>query len=234
VKGEQLQRAANWLDRRERMLREEFLRPVAKSTSYTPHDVDKIAAYVGLLHSEAEHTLERFVGMLLDNARLKSVHYHPDPVLINSCLYYGFEMDRCLGKIGLVPKRDELASNKERLVEVWEELGARRFYMTLVARNHGAGINYVERLFHPLGVMVTKGTFRKLSSAGVTELVDLGASTTTMVTEFVVLRGGAVHAGTAKFTEDIRSESPQAIGTRGRGVVEFVAQTAQTLRHRVW
>jgi hypothetical protein len=93
---------------------------------------------------------------------------------------------------------------------------------------------FAQRLFHPLGVLVTRKNFVRLGSAGVTEILDVSGTTMTMVTEFVVLRGTAVHAGTAQFREEIKSDSPQAVATRGLGVVQFVEQMAAALARGAW
>jgi hypothetical protein len=196
--------------------------------------VDRVAAYVGLLHSEAEHTLERMLSMLLENACLKSAHFQPDPVLVNFCVYYGSELNNKLGKLDLVPKRAQLAKDAGRLIDVWTNLGGERFFRSAIDANHGAGIKYVERLFHPVGVVINRKTFGRFQAVGVAEVADLGSTATTMVTEFVVLRGAAVHAGTTRFRDDIKNESPQAIATRGQGVVEFINETARLLAARAW
>jgi hypothetical protein len=51
-----------------------------------------------------------------------------------------------------------------------------------------------------------------------------------MLTELVVLRGIAVHAGTETFASAIQSKSPADIAHQGGGAVAFVAETTRALR----
>jgi hypothetical protein len=234
MKSRVLRDAAAALRRREEALRGRFLTPVWGATSWEPHNVDYVAAYISLLHSEAEHTLENIVRMLLQNAALKSRYYKPDAVLVNCCLYFRGEMHSRLGALDLIPKKADLVSDKVQLLKAWSTLGAEKYFQLLLARNHGAGMQYVESLFHPLGIVVFEKTFRRLSSSGVQPVLDLGGATTTMVTEFVLLRGAAVHAGTAEFRDSIRTDSPPAIATRGAGVVRFIDELSVALARRVW
>lgn len=211
-----------------------FLDQIWNIAAWDPHSVDLVAAYVSLLHSEAEHTLECMVQWLLENAALKTKHYRPDPVLINCCMYYRSEMHRSLGEIGLIPERKELKADQAKLLAAWETFGASKYWDALLEGNHGAGRKYVEKLFHPLGIVLTPKSFARLSSAGVTEVLDVSATTMTMVTEFVVLRGGAVHAGTARFRDEVKSDSPQGVAKRGEGVVQFVNEMATALARGAW
>lgn len=226
--------AADALGRRESYLRARFLEPIITIKAWTPAAVDFAAAYTGLLHSEAEYTLERVVHLLLENAHAKSMNYRPDPVLVNCCAFYREKMHSQLGKVMVVPERKLLATDAADLLNAWDTLGGRQYFEMLINDNHGAGVRYVERLLHPLGIVVNQKTFGRYESAGVQEICKLGPEITTMLTEFVVLRGSAVHAGTAAFADMISAKSPPTIGNGGRGVVEFVDGITRSLARVAW
>jgi hypothetical protein len=148
-------------------------------------------------------------------------------------MYYRDEMHRALGKIELIPKRG-LLEDQATLLASWDTHGGLRYWENVLAENHGAGRAYVERLFHPLGIVVDKKRFTRLSSSGVQELVDLSNLVATTTTEFVLLRGVAVHAGTQAFYNNVRDQTPSQVARRGEAVVEFVDQIATVLAKTVW
>jgi hypothetical protein len=232
MKSVVLTRASDDLARREAILRKRFLTPVSRATAWTPEIADHAAAYIGLLHSEAEHTLENAVRLMLANSRMKSSRHLPDQLLINCCLYYRDMLHTRLAPINIVPQSSELSSSA-RLVTTWDALGAAAYFEDMISKNHGAGLQYLERLLHPLGIVVTEKSFRKVSSSGVKPLATLSGSAT-MVTEFVLLRGSAMHAGTTQFRAAIRDLSPATIEVRGEGVVKFVRELTRTLVRTVW
>ncbi|MBF4764697.1 hypothetical protein ISU07_16315 [Nocardioides islandensis] len=207
--------------------------PIASALSWDSASTDNAAAYVGLLHAEAESTLENAVRLLLRNAQAKSQAFKADPVLLNCVGYYNHQLNTKIARLTMIPKRGDLETDATKLIHCWTSLGAAEYFESLIANNHGVGLQYVERLFHPLGIVVSDKNFKRLSSAGVREVATLVGSTT-MLTEFALMRGTAVHAGTSEFRGRIQAESPSAILTRGQGAVRFVEELCQTLARRVW
>jgi hypothetical protein len=221
------------LERRESYLRSRFLSPLATITIWDPPSIDFAAAYVALLHAETEHTLEELVRQTLAHAKSVSARWQSHPVLVNCVMFYRDDIAKQL-HIRYLPDRVTLETQAHTLIETWDRFGVEEYFQNRLSNNHGAGIKYVENLFHCLGLEVSEAAFKQTRSRGVRRLASLPSALTTELTEFVVLRGSAVHAGTEAFRLQVSRLTPGSIATRGRAAVSFTSALAKVLAYRAW
>lgn len=235
MKAKEVRRLAQALQSREQRLFERFLDPVWTIASWSGQSRDYAASYCALLHAEIEYSLEEMVRRTLRYTRVSSERWQSHPLLVNAVLYFQTELSNRLAPIQLCPKRDVLELDAVQLVNAWETFGVKAFYEHRLATNYGAGVDYIEELLHPLGIVVSDNTFEKrLKSRGIKALGQLRADTQTELTEFVVLRGSAVHAGTAAFAQRVQNETPSQIRARGQAAVKFADAIASVLQSSAW
>ena len=214
------------LHAREARLCDRFLEP--KVAPWDPESLDRASAYVALLHAEVEATLEAAVSAALTHGRACTASGRPHPGLVNCVMYYRAEASSRLG-VSLTPGRKRLERDPAELLKAWDELGAREYFEAAVVKNHGAGIDYVERLLHPIGVVVSGTRFSsQAESRGVRALATLHGKPVEMQ-EFVTLRGRAVHASAAEFKLSTATTDSSQLRRQGRAAVEFAAETVRLL-----
>ncbi|WP_399942910.1 hypothetical protein ACGH52_26425 [Streptomyces sp. BBFR25] len=229
MKNRDLMRIAQRVDRREVCLRSRFITPIAQITAWDPESLDFSAAYVGLLHAEAESALEEMVKGILKNSREKTEKHSVHPVLLNCVAYFSAQLKNGVGDLGLIPPRSALRKDSASLMQAWDNLGARVYFDNLIKGNNGAGLKYVEKLLHPLGISVTPKKFKSLSSAGVTEVFALGGEDYTKLQELVKLRGLAMHVSSREFADGVQAYTPLSISKSGREAAEFTLSLGKRL-----
>ncbi|WP_146234169.1 hypothetical protein [Curtobacterium sp. MCPF17_046] len=204
MKPVMLHRRGQALLERELYLRERFLLVAQKETTWTPVRSDNAAAYVGLLHAEAEALLEYSTEQLLAQGLAAIDHSHCHPVLLNALLYYGAEAQQKL-QVAVIPSKSQLMSNPVHVAWAWRESGAAEFWAKRIKNNHGTGEKYIEQLLHPLGVQLNAKTFEKSAgNRGVERLVTLPPSLATDLRELVSLRGRAMHDRASRIQLGVR------------------------------
>jgi hypothetical protein len=234
VKRRELERLSGQLYARERRLQVRFVAPFAQIQQWTPDALDSAAAYVALLHSEAEYTLEAMVKAVLLNAHDRTRRWRSQAVLVNCVVYYESELSIRLRGMKLCPGRAELEQSGSRLADAWEGLGAREYFDCLLKGNHGAGVGYVEALLHPLGIVVSEKQFQKVEGRGVRKIGLLNTVARTDLNEFVILRGGAVHAGAAAFAVRMQAITPGQLAAKGLATARFVEALGKLLGSSAW
>jgi len=227
-------RTATRLRTRERILRVRFIEPIISITSWDTASLDQAAAYVALLHSEAEASIEKLVRDMISHARTCSERFRPHPILINGTVYFQAEVSQRLAGIELCPKRNVLETDHTRLITAWDTFRIEDFFLSKIDKNNGAGVAYVEQLLHPLGIVVSPKRFTKVEGLGVRAAGQLSNPNVTEMTEFVLLRGSAVHAGAAAFTRQLQAENPTSLVQRGTASVAFVEKLASELAKQIW
>jgi hypothetical protein len=100
--------------------------------------------------------------------------------------------------------------------------------------NHGAGVGYVEALLHPLGIVVSEKQFQKVEGRGVRKIGLLNTVARTDLNEFVILRGGAVHAGAAAFAVRMQAITPGQLAAKGLATARFVEALGKLLGSSAW
>lgn len=234
MKSRVLVRRGHSLLIREGCLRDRFLTPVRGATGWDPATLDAVCAYVGLLHAESESTLEFAVKSALDHSVEVSKRYKTHPVLTNSLIHYKRHLHTRIPELDLIPKRKFLNANPQAAVALWEA-HAGSHYDRLLRNNHGTGIKYVERLLHPLGIVVDRERFTRLvRESGLVEIADIATIGSTDLREFVELRGVAMHANLAEVATRLGASNPLEIGKRGRAAAEFTAKLAATIAKSAW
>lgn len=234
MKSRMLIRRGDSLLVRERCLRDRFLTPVLGATDWDPDALDAVCAYVGLLHAEAESALEFTVKSTLDHSVEVSKNYKTHRVLANSLIYYKRHLHSRIPELDLIPKRKFLNANPRVAVGLWEA-HAGNHYDRLLRDNHGAGIKYVEKLLHPLGIVVDRERFTKLEdSSGLQEIADVATIGSTDLREFVELRGVAMHSNLTTVATRLSVSNPLEIGKRGTAAAEFTAKLAATIARSAW
>ncbi|WP_407560351.1 hypothetical protein [Streptomyces sp. 184] len=219
---------------RESCLKDRFLTPVLGATGWDPHTLDAVCAYVGLLHAESEAALEFVVKNTLDHSVDVSKRYETHRVLTNALIYYKRHLQSRIPELDLIPRRRFLQENPEVAVTLWKD-HAGGHYDRLIKNNHGAGIKYVEKLLHPLGVVVDRERFTTLErNCGLVEIADVATIGSTTLQEFVGLRGVAMHADLAAVATRLAASNPVEIGRRGRAAAEFTARLAATIARSAW
>jgi hypothetical protein len=227
-------RSALALERREKLIFEHFLAPHMSVTSWVPGALDGAASYVGLLHAECEGALESGVTRLLAHAQSCAEHGYAHPVLINAVTYYQSQVRERFAPIALVPRPSQLRTDATKLADVWRQSGAASFWTHSLKNNHGAGLKYLERLLQPLGLDLGNGTFVRVESQGVVRLATAPSGLKTDLTEFVNLRGRAVHTGADSFHALISTMTPGQIRRSGQRAYGAVAKVAFGLVATMW
>ncbi|MFE8013465.1 hypothetical protein ACFU3O_12085 [Streptomyces antibioticus] len=220
---------AHRVDRREFCLRQRFIDPISQIPAWNPDALDFSAAYVGLLHAEAESALEEMVRSILGNSREKTERHAVHAVLLNCVSFYAAQLRKGVGDLGLIPPRSALKKNGPELIKVWDELGAKAYFENLIEGNNGAGVKYVEKLLHPLGVVVSLKKFNSLSSDGVVKVFALGGEDQTKLQELVKLRGLAMHASSRGFADGVQAYTPSSIAKSGRAAADFTLSMGRKL-----
>lgn len=219
---------------REECLRKRFLEPIYGSTSWDPTTLDAASAYVGLLHAEAESALEYMVKQTLENSITVTKRHASHRVLLNALMYYKRHVSSLIPELKLVPTRKELEKNSSLAVDIWDA-HARSHYERLLTSNHGAGVKYVEKLLHPLGVVVDRERFNKVAnSANLCEIADIADIGSTDLQELVALRGVAMHANLSVVATRLSASNPQEVGRRGRAAANFTLNLAKKIAKSAW
>ena len=192
------------------------------------NSLDQASAYVVLLHSEVESCLESLVESAIltavDAGRCGYCH----PMLLNFVASYRGRLAQSMPSLEeLIPKRRSLANDARTLVRVWDDLGGYLYLSSLLRSNHGAGIEYLVRLLHPVGVVIDSSRFGAYSGMGVQRLAELQPGTITEMNEFVQLRGVAAHAGGKGFVNSQYLGSPAKVAARARYVLTLVERVAK-------
>lgn len=233
MKRRELERYATALLAREQFLFERFIEPNIAVTQWDSHPLDMTASYIGLLHAESEALLERSVRAVLAHGLACAKSGHAHPALINALLYYQGELSSKVG-VSLVPKRIILESNPNLVADSWVRLGANVYWEALVDANHGAGFKYLERLIHPLGVSINPKSFSKVCGVGVREIAKAPAGLSTELTEFVLLRGRAVHSSAENFHASVKSMTPQTVRTSGLRAASAISAMTRLIAKKTW
>ncbi|MFD9918654.1 hypothetical protein ACFWXR_04045 [[Kitasatospora] papulosa] len=219
---------------RERCLRGRFLVPIYGSTSWSAETLDAASAYVGLLHAEAESALEYIVRHTLENSITVTKHHATHLVLLNALMHYKRHVNSLIPELKLVPARRELKRNPKLAAEIWDS-HARAHYDQLLSSNHGAGVKYVEKLLHPLGVAVDRERFNKLANvANLQEIADVADIGSTDLQELVALRGVAMHANLTAVATRLSVSNPHILGMRGQAAANFTFNLAKKLARSAW
>jgi hypothetical protein len=196
--------------------------------TWDPNSLDQTSAYVVLLHSEVESCLESLVESAVltavDAGRCGYCH----PILLNFVAYYRGRLARNMPSLEeLIPKRRRLNNDALTLVRVWDDLGGYLYLTSLLRSNHGAGIEYLVRLLHPVGIVIDRSRFGSYSGMGVQRLATLKLGAITEMNEFVELRGVAAHAGGKGFGDSQYLGSPAKVAARALYVLTLVERIAR-------
>ena len=229
-----LHRRANALLSRELNLRNRFINPCLGHPSWTPHIIDNTAAYVGLLHAEAEAALEEAVQLTLSHGLNCARHGYVRPTFMNALVFYGGEMQERLG-INIVPPRQVLAGDPQQMASLWASSGAERFWTSRIDKNHGTGGKYMEGLLHPMGLSLSPKSFRKTTARGVKLVIQARPQLTTDLQELVTLRGRAMHDSSQRFIDVSAQQplNPLEISAAGRRAAEALASITGVMS-RIW
>ncbi|MFF4034477.1 hypothetical protein ACFYZ2_32860 [Streptomyces sviceus] len=215
-------------------MRERFLVPIYGSTSWEPKTLDSASAYVGLLHAEAESALEFMVKQTLENSIAVTGKYSTHRVLLNALMFYKRHVNSLIPELKLVPARRDLRKNPKLAIEIWND-HARSHYDLILSNNNGAGVKYVERLLHPLGVVVDRERFNKIAkSATIDEIADVAAIGTTDLQELVALRGVAMHRNLSAVATRLSATNPIEVGVRGVAAANFTLNLAKKMARSAW
>jgi hypothetical protein len=233
MKSQVLIRRGMTLLQREKNLRYRFLVPVYGVTSWTPPALDATSAYVGLLHAEAESALEFIVRSSLDHSVEVTRRYATHHVLTNALICYKRYVNSLIPELNLIPRARDLRNDPSAAIQAWENHAA-DYYTAMINRNHGAGSKYVEKLLHPLGVVVDRERFIKLTALGVKELADVASIGSTDLRELVELRGVAMHANLSTVETRLSATNPLEIAKRGEAAANFTMNLARKIAHSVW
>lgn len=234
MKSRILIKRADTLLIRERCLQERFLTPISTATSWSPSNLDAVCAYVGLLHAESESALEFMVKSTLDNSVEVTKKYQTHKVLANALTFYRHHLNSLVPELRLIPKRKYLETEPLAAVALWEEHASHHFRRLLEA-NHGAGIKYIEKLLHPLGIAVDRERFRKLeANGGLREIADVAAIGSIDLRELVELRGVAMHTNLSSVKTRLSASNPTEVGKRGRAAALFTMNLAKKLANSAW
>jgi len=234
MKRRALERLSWQLAAREATLADRYLTPLTGLNALTAEQADHVSSYVALLHAEIEYGLELSVKMTLQQARDVTDRFQPHPVLLNAMAFYRSEVSARLGTADFLPKRAACVNDSSVLLHAWETLGASSFFNKVIADNHGAGLSYVESLFHPLGLVVSDKPFKRLEGRGVKQLGNLSSGKSVELTEFANLRGNAVHAGQYATLARLRQESAPDVRRRGEAAVVFFSSALRTIARCAW
>ncbi|MFD8821159.1 hypothetical protein ACFV1C_02115 [Streptomyces sp. NPDC059605] len=189
---------------------------------------------MGLLHAEAESALEFIVKKTLDNSVQVTSSHQTHKVLANALMYYKRHLGTLVPELKLIPKRKDLEKNPQIAVALWNA-HVRDHYDGVLEANHGAGAKYVERLLHPLGIVVDRDRFKKLEEgAGLKEIADVADIGSTDLRELVSLRGVAMHANQSMVATRLSVTNPREIGRRGEAAANFTMNLAKKISRSAW
>ncbi|WP_369178690.1 hypothetical protein [Streptomyces mutabilis] len=208
--------------------------PIYGSTSWRPEALDAASSYVGLLHAEAESALEYMVKQTLENSVIVTKRHATHRVLLNALMHYKRHVYGLIPELKLIPTRRELERSPNAAVEIWDT-HARSHYDRLLSSNHGAGVKYVEKLLHPLGIVVDRERFNKVaSSSNVQEIADVDDIGSTDLQELVSLRGVAMHANLSAVATRLSRSNPTEVGARGQAAANFTVKLAMKIAKSAW
>jgi hypothetical protein len=234
LKRHDLIREASGLLRREAWLAARFIDPYLNISKWDPEPLDMAAAYVGLLHAESEGLIESCVRSLLVHASICASRGYCHPVLANALLYYQHELGMRL-HVQLVPKRTQLEADPALMETLWRSTGAVDFWENRISQNHGAGMNYLESLLHPLGIAITERSFSKIeASTGVRRLATTTPGLSTELYEFVQLRGRAVHTSAQTFLTAVSTLTPANVELSGLRAAKAISGVTSFVARSVW
>ncbi|MGW3718428.1 hypothetical protein ACWD8L_15045 [Streptomyces sp. NPDC005133] len=149
-------------------------------------------------------------------------------------MHYKRHVNSLIPDLKLVPARRELKKNAKLAADIWDS-HARSHYDQLLSSNHGAGVKYVEKLLHPLGVVVDRERFNKLSNAAnLLEIADVADIGSTDLQELVALRGVAMHANLTAVATRLSRSNPKEVGMRGQAAANFTLNLAKKLAIAAW
>ncbi|MDH6569481.1 hypothetical protein M2160_004502 [Streptomyces sp. SAI-117] len=233
MKSRELHRLVLRTQLREAQLRKRFIDPLTGTIGWDGDALDTACAYVGLLHAEIESTLEEIVGALLENARTVTLRYQTHPILMNCVLHYRARLNGLAPELDIIPPKGVLKADPLLLVKAWDD-HVKAYFALMVKNNHGAGIKYMERMLHPLGVAVNEKTFKKLSGAGVLQISSIHHIGMTELMELASLRGVAMHGNSKDARVRLSVTTPQDIASRGAMAVTCMRQVATLLAKTTW
>ncbi|MGR6538216.1 hypothetical protein [Streptomyces rochei] len=202
-------------------------------SGWTVDGLDAACAYVGLLHAEIESTLEEMVDAILANAREVTLHYRSHPVLLNCVLHYRARLNGFAPELDIIPAKALLKKDPLLLTQAWDD-HVRAYFVLMVKNNHGAGVKYMERMLHPLGVVVNEKKFKRVEGDGVVRLASIHRIATTELMELASLRGVAMHGNATTARARLNVTTPLDIAARGAMAVTCVQQISTLLAKATW
>lgn len=233
MKARELHRLVMRTRMREMRLRARFIDPLIVATGWDSDSLDAACAYVGLLHAEVESTLEEIVGAILENARTVTYRYHTHPVLLNCVLHYRARINGIAPELDIIPTGKLLKKDPLLLTKAWDD-HVKAYFALMVRQNHGASVKYMEKLFHPLGVVVNEKSFRRFEGDGVAKVSSIRNVGTTELMELASLRGVAMHGNSKSARTRLAITTPQDIADRGEMAVSCMQQIATLLAKNAW
>lgn len=233
MKSRELHRLVTRACLREARLRARFIGPLAPTRGWDSDSLDAACAYVGLLHAEVESTLEEMVGAILENARTVTFRYETHPVLLNCVLHYRGHINKLAPELDIIPAKGMLEKDPLSLIKAWDS-HVKAYFALMVKRNHGAGIKYMEKLLHPLGVVVNEKSFKRFEGGGVSKITSIRHVGTTELMELANLRGVAMHGNAKAARARLAVTTPQDVAERGAMSVTCMRQVATLLAKDAW
>ncbi|WP_405629813.1 hypothetical protein [Streptomyces sp. NBC_01174] len=218
---------------REVRLRDRFIGQLNTAAGWDSHGLDAACAYVGLLHAEVESALEEMVGVVLDNARTVTVRYQTHPVLLNCVLHYRARINGLAPELDIIPARALLKKDPILLARSWDD-HVKAYFALVVQKNHGAGVRYMEKLLHPLGIVVNEKAFKRFEGEGVSRVTSIRHIGMTELMELAGLRGVAMHGNSHAARARLSVTTPPDIAARGAMAVSCIHQIASLLAKEVW
>ncbi|MFE5400510.1 hypothetical protein ACFQ9Z_03740 [Streptomyces sp. NPDC056580] len=170
---------------------------------------------------------------ILENARDVTLHYKTHPVLLNCVLHYRARLNGLAPELDIIPAKALLEKDPLLLTKAWDD-HVRAYFTLMVKNNHGAGVKYMEKMLHPLGVVVNKKTFKRVEGDGVLQLSSIRHVGTTELMELAALRGVAMHGNSISARARLSRTTPQEIARRGAMAVTCVQQIATLLAKETW
>ncbi|MEU2415332.1 hypothetical protein ABZ736_28835 [Streptomyces sp. NPDC013099] len=218
---------------REMRLRTRFISPLIPVTGWDSDSLDSACAYVGLLHAEVESTLEEIVGAILENARTVTHRYQTHPVLLNCVLHYRARINGMAPELDIIPTGKLLKQDPLLLIKAWDD-HVKAYFALMVKQNHGASVKYMEKLFHPLGVIVNEKSFRRYEGDGIRKVTSIRNVGTTELMELAGLRGVAMHGNSKSAHTRLAITTPHDVARRGEMAVSCMQQIATLLAKQAW
>lgn len=233
MKSRELHRLVNRTRLRETRLRTRFMDPLIPSTGWNSDGLDAACAYVGLLHAEVESTLEEMVGIILENSRTVTFHYQTHPVLMNCVLHYRARINGLAPELDIIPAKGLLKKDPLLLIKAWDN-HVKPYFSLMVEKNHGAGVKYMEKMLHPLGVVVNEKAFRRFEGQGVSKISSIRKVGMVELMELASLRGVAMHGNSRAARARLSITTPENIAARGAMSVSCMRQIATVLAKDTW